>query len=104
MTPRTVFTPEAEQHLVDLYRYIAADGYPEAAARFTDSIVAFCEDIATMPLRGRARDDIRPGLRIIGYRRRVVIAFLVLEEVVVIVGVFYGGRDHEAVLTEPEEA
>lgn len=41
MTPRAVFTPEAEQHLVDLYRYIAANGYPEAAARFTDSIVAF---------------------------------------------------------------
>lgn len=104
MTPRTVFTPEAEQHLVDLYRYIAANGYPETAARFTDSIVAFCEDIATLPLAGKARDDIRPGLRIIGYRRRVVVAFLVLGEVVVIVGIFYGGRDYEAVLAEPEEA
>lgn len=41
-----------------------------------------------MPFRGRARDDIRPGLRIIGYKRRVVIAFLVVEAVVVIVGVF----------------
>lgn len=104
MTPRTVFTPEAEQHLVDLYRYIAADGYPEAAARFTDSIVAFCEDIATLPLQGKARDDIRPGLRIIGYRRRVVIAFLVLGKVFVIVGIFYGRRDYEAVLAEPKEA
>ncbi len=51
-----------------------------------------------------ARDHIRPGPPIIGYRRRVVIAFLVLAEVVVIVGIFYGGRDCEAVLAEPEEA
>ena len=70
MTPRTVFTPEAERHLVDLYRYIAANGYPETAARFTDSIAAFCEDIATLPLQGKARDDIRPGLRIIGWPNR----------------------------------
>lgn len=59
--------------------------------RFTDSIVAFCEDIATLPLQGKARDDIRPGLRIIGYRRRVVIVFLALGEVVVIVGSLKAG-------------
>lgn len=103
MTPRTVFTPEAEQHLIDLYRYIAASGYPEAAAQFTDSIVGFCEDIAALPLYGKARDDIRPGLRVIGYRRRVVIAFVVQGEVVVVVGIFYGGRDYETVLAEPED-
>ena len=50
-----------------------------------------------------ARDHIRPGPRIIGYRRRAVIAFLVLAEVVVVVGIFYGDRDYEAVLAELEE-
>jgi toxin ParE1/3/4 len=60
--------------------------------------------MATDRHRGRARDDIRPGLRTIGYRRRVIIAFAVIGQDVLIVGVFYGGRDYEAILTEPEVA
>ena len=67
MTSSVVFTPEAEEQLVDLYRYITTVGSPEAAARYTDSIVTFCEELATFPHQGRARDDIRPGLRIIGF-------------------------------------
>ena len=62
MTFSVVFTPEAEEQLVDLYRYIAAAGSPESAARYTDSIMAFCEELATFPYRGKARDDIGSGL------------------------------------------
>jgi toxin ParE1/3/4 len=40
------------------------------------------------------REDIRPGLRILGYRGRVSIAFEVAASTVTIVGVFYGGRDY----------
>ncbi len=60
--------------------------------------MAFCEDLGAFPHRGRARDDIRSGLRTVGFERRVVIAFAVLGQTVVIVGIFYGGRDYEAVL------
>jgi toxin ParE1/3/4 len=97
-----VFTPEAEDQLVELYRYIAAAGSKEVAARYTEEIVAYCEQLAAFPHRGRARDDIRPGLRTIGFRRRVVIAFAVLGQAVVIIGIFYGGRDYAAVLSDPE--
>lgn len=103
MTRSVVFTPEAEEQLIDLYRYITAAGSPEAAARFADLIVTFCEELATFPHRGKARDDIRPGLRIIGYRRRAIVAFAVTEQTLLIVGVFYGGRDYESVLAEPED-
>ncbi len=47
---------------------------------------------------GVARDDLRPGLRICGFRRRVTIAFVVTEENVEILGIFYGGRDYETLL------
>ena len=82
MTFSVVFTPEAEEQLVDLYRYIAAAGSPESAARYTDSIMAFCEELATFPYRGKARDDIGSGLRVIGYKRRLVVAFAVISECV----------------------
>lgn len=98
MTLGVVFTPEAEDQLVELHRYIAAAGSVAVAARYVESIVAFCEDLGAFPHRGRARDDIGSGLRTVGFKRRVVIAFAVFGHAVVIVGVFYGGRDYEAVL------
>ena len=45
------------------------------------------------PERGAQRDDLRPGLRVIGFERRVTIAFHITSETVVIDRVFYGGRD-----------
>ncbi|MEQ1937528.1 type II toxin-antitoxin system RelE/ParE family toxin [Mesorhizobium sp. CN5-321] len=45
------------------------------------------------PRRGTKHDDILPGLRTIGFDRRVTIAFLVLEESVLIEGIFYGGQE-----------
>lgn len=95
-----VFTPEAEEHLADLYRYIAAVASPETAARYTDAIVTYCESLRNFPRRGTKRDDIRPGLRITSFRKRVVIAFNVEAEQVNIIGVFYGGQDYEAKLDE----
>lgn len=100
MTFSVVFTPEAEEQLLSLYRYIAGAGSPERGAQYADSIIAFCEELAAFPHRGRERDDIRPGLRTIGFRRRAIVAFAVAEPVVVIVGVFYGGQDYESHLTD----
>lgn len=98
MTFTVAFAPEAEEQLIELYRYLAKVGSVEIADRYTDAIVAFCEELATFPRRGRPRDDIRQGLRTIGFRRRVVVAFVVFGRTVTIVGVFYGGRDYEAAL------
>ncbi len=102
MASTVVFTPEAEAQLVDLYVYIAAEASPEIAARFTDGIVTYCESLSTFPDRGTRRDDIRPGLRITSYRKRVAIAFHVSEDRMNRVGIFYGGQDYDAVFTEEE--
>jgi toxin ParE1/3/4 len=90
-----VFSPEAETQLVALYFHIAEAASPEIAARYTDDIVEECESLRTLPHRGTRRDHIRPGLRTFGFRRRVTIAFEVADDVVTILGVFYGGRDLE---------
>jgi plasmid stabilization system protein ParE len=102
MSYTVVFTPEAEAQLTELYGYIAAEASPEIAARFTDGIVTYCESLSTFPARGNRRDDIRPGLRVTGYRKRVAIAFQVDEDRINIIGVFYGGQDYEAALLEEE--
>ena len=100
MTYRVVFSPEAESQLVALYFHIAEAASPEIAAKYTEDIVKECESLRTLPHRGTRRDYIRAGLRTFGFRHRVTIAFEVADEVVTILGVFYGGRDLEKIFEE----
>ncbi len=67
---------------------------------YTDAIVEQCESLKTFPMRGARRDDIRPGLRVFGFRRRVSIAFEIVGEVVTILGIFYGGQTFETAFDE----
>ena len=53
-----------------------------------------------MPHRGRARDDLRPGLRTLSFRGRVLIAYAVGLESVTILAVFYAGQDFESLLSD----
>jgi len=62
MSYSVVFTPEAEEHLAALCRYIANDASPAVAEKYTSAIVEFCEGLANFPQRSMRRDDIRPGL------------------------------------------
>jgi plasmid stabilization system protein ParE len=59
-----------------------------------------CESLKTFPMRGTRRDDIRPGLRVFGFRKRVSIAFEITGEAVTILGIYYAGRNFEADLKE----
>jgi toxin ParE1/3/4 len=99
---RVIFSPEADAQLVGLYRYIAYNSSPTIAERFTAAIVDYCEAFDVFPQRGAKRDDIRPGLRIVGFRRRVTIAFTVEPDKVTIIGIFSGGQDYETAL-QPDE-
>jgi toxin ParE1/3/4 len=102
ITYRLIFSPEAEAQLVALYRYIGDQASPAVAQPFVDAIVDYCEGLTTFPHRGTQRDDLRRGLRTLGFRRRVTLAFSVDENTVTIVGVFYGGQNFESDL-HPDE-
>ncbi|NJR44254.1 type II toxin-antitoxin system RelE/ParE family toxin [bacterium] len=102
MLYRVVFAPEAEEQLLELYRYIAVAASPDIAARYTDAIIAYCESLRQFPLRGTRRDDVRKGLRITNYKKRAVIAFAVEDDCVSIIGVYYGGQDYETALHEDD--
>lgn len=102
MSHRVVFSPEAQEQLAQLYRYIAEAASPDIAAQYTEAIVSYCESLRTFPLRGTQRDDVRPGLRITNYKKRTVIALDVGAEVVSIIGIFYGGQDYESILHDDD--
>jgi plasmid stabilization system protein ParE len=103
MSYHVVFSPEAEEQLAALYRYIADAATPDVAKSYTDAILSYCESLCTFPHRGIRRDDVRPGLHITNYRKRTVIAFAVEAEIVSIIGVYYGGQDYETILQDDRE-
>jgi toxin ParE1/3/4 len=89
---KVVLHREAERELAELYDYIADQAGAAIAWNFISGIRDFCIELTTFPERGTRQDDIRKGLRVFGYKRRVSIAFAVAGGTVVILGIFYGGR------------
>jgi len=90
---RVIFSPEAASDLSNLYEHIAKRSGPDRAIGYITRIETYCAGFRFFPERGTKRDDLRPGLRIVGFERRIAIAFHVDPEVVVIDRILYGGRD-----------
>ena len=95
-----IYGPEALRHLDELWDHIAKANAPAAADRYLATLLDYCEGLVDFPFRGTARNDLRPGLRTISFRRRAVIAFAVSDNTIEILGVFHGGRDYESLLSE----
>ena len=100
MTREVIFAPEAQEDILQLYDYIAADAGALRAQGYTDRIVDHCLGLVTFPERGTRRDDLRPGLRTTVFRRRVTIAFHMTETTVTIDRVLYGRRDLRSLFDE----
>jgi plasmid stabilization system protein ParE len=91
-----IFDRAARQDLNDIFDYVAARAGSVTAERFTTKLHEHCVKLEHMPERGTRRDELRRGLRTIGYRRRATILFEVDHErsQVIILGVYYGGRNY----------
>lgn len=96
-----VFSPEAHDDLIALYDWITSAASPDIALSYIERLEEFCKMMKTASLRGHARDDIREGLRIIGFEKRVTIAFCVDDRCVTILRLFYSGQNWEDVMDRP---
>lgn len=94
MKYRVLFSPEARQDLIDIY-----SGERRALGTL-ERIEAHCAGFQTFPERGTRRDDIRPGLRISGFERRVTIAFHVTDDSVIFDRFIYAGRSVDLAFEE----
>lgn len=101
MSRSVVYSPRAKRQLADLYEWIAdQSGFAERAEGFVSAVLDYCDGLAEFPMVGLARDDLRPGLRTIGFRRRAVIAFAIREDTIEVHGVYYGGQDYETLIAD----
>jgi toxin ParE1/3/4 len=83
---------EAEADLQAIYDYIAVQSSAKRARAYVDRLLAFLSQFDTFPKRGSVRADLRDGLRIVGFERRISIAFVVEADTVVILRILYAGR------------
>lgn len=93
------FAPEARDDLLALYDWISVKASPNIALGYIERIETYCNDFDCASERGLARNDIRQGLRIIGFERRLTIAFIVSDTTVTILRLFYGGQNWEGDLS-----
>jgi toxin ParE1/3/4 len=91
-----VFAPEARGDLLELADWIAERAGAEAALAYIARLEAYYMGFEVGGERGHRRDDIRPGLRITGFERRITIAFVTSETEVLILRLYYGGRNRLA--------
>lgn len=94
------FAPEAFEDLMQIYEWIANAASPETAIQYIDRLETYCRGMGVAAERGHKRDDIRPGLRIVGFERRASVAFTVSETRVTILRLFHGGQNWEGLFEE----
>lgn len=63
---------------------------------YLDRVEAFLRSLSFGSERGTRRDDVRPGLRTVGFERRLTVAFVVDDNSVTVLRVFGAGRDWES--------
>jgi toxin ParE1/3/4 len=91
-------SPEAEAELDAIWWYLAEQsGSPEIAGSAIASITERFHLLSTYPQLGRRRDDLRPGLR--SYPAgSYVIVYRIDGPDVLVLHIFHGSRDIEALL------
>nr|WP_250809678.1 type II toxin-antitoxin system RelE/ParE family toxin [Neorhizobium tomejilense] len=87
-----ILSLEARVDLADLFDYLSGKTGDDFARAYIRRIMDHCNGFSTFPKRGTLRNDIEPGLRLVGYRRKATIAFRVDENTVTIARILYGGK------------
>lgn len=87
------FAPAATADLEEVFDYIAQNAGEQIARNYVAEVYRYCLGLETFPHRGMGRDDLLPGLRLVGFKRQATIAFLIEDTDVFIIRIFYGGRD-----------
>lgn len=98
MTRRLVLSRRAKAQVADLYEYVAREASLEIADRYVGALVERFAGLTRFPHRGTSREDLRPGLRTVPFRRRITIAYAVRPGEVRIIAIARAGQDLKGLL------
>lgn len=85
---RLVVTSQTRQQFRELRRSIASVSGSEVTARnYMSALTDYIEQLPDFPLRGQAFSLHHPGMRIIGFHKTLLIAFLMTDDSVAVLSV-----------------
>ena len=89
-------SPEAQTDIVRIHaRIVEKSGSNVTADRYIDRISGFLSSLNVFPERGTVREEVRSGLRIIGFERSASIAFVVEDDDVVVLRILAKGQEFD---------
>lgn len=91
-------SPAAEEDLTEIWVYLAENAGEQVADRIIDEISATCQHLAQRPLTGRARNELRKGLRSFPANTYLVFYDVVAANHIVVRRVLHQRRDLKALL------
>jgi toxin ParE1/3/4 len=97
--PPLIWSPEAIADLEAIRDFYAGAAGPRIAEKMVREIAATCNAIEEHPFIGRARDEVRPGLRSLVSHPNVIF-YRVRNDVPQIVRVLDGRRDIESIFLD----
>lgn len=105
MAYQVTYSEQAVQHLKNIHDYIADQGNPNAAKALLEAMLRYCDGFDLFPERGTSRDDLRSGLRLVGFERKATIAIRIDEATmrVVVLGIYCGGQNPEDLVRVSDE-
>jgi len=96
---KVVFRKTAQSDLRAIFAYVLEKcGSADTALNYVRRIQRRCEEIGIAPLAYVERPDIRPGIRMAVFERRIVILYVIQNETIRITNILSGSRDYEALV------
>jgi toxin ParE1/3/4 len=100
---RIIWSPEAEQDLLDIWSYLAREASFTVADTQIRDIVHACQLLGDHPLAGRLREELAPMLRSVAANPYVVF-YRLTGKAVEIVRVLHGRRDIDSIFADDQDA
>ena len=98
---RVLWSPEAEEDLFDIWKYVWTAASAAVADKRLHEIDHVCRLLARSPDLGKARDDVRPGVRSMPVERYVIF-YRISKNATEIVRVLDERRDVDALFDNEE--
>ena len=98
MAAEVIWRPEARNDLYQIYDWIADRADAATAFAYTSRIESFVERLSHFPNRGTPRFHLAAGLRTVTFERRIIIAYRVKGQQVIVARLIHTARGS---FTEP---
>jgi toxin ParE1/3/4 len=94
-----IWSPEADDDLLDIWSYLTNEASEAVADRLVGKIHARAEALGRFPMTGRVRNELIPGIRSV-LVQPYVIFYHVTDAAVGVARVLHGSRDLNAIFSD----